>query len=116
MAEPQRERHFPPNAVHVIRTAQQINVMLSQMADQKANILLAATFVIFTIAIGQARADLTTQAAEFVRTLRSAEEMEKRAQVGAALAWFLKAQKIYPASDFAQQGIDRMKKAIFPEG
>jgi hypothetical protein len=45
---------FPPNAVHVIRTAQQIHVMLSQMADQKANILLAATFVIFTIAIGQA--------------------------------------------------------------
>lgn len=55
MDEPRRQRHFPPNAVHVIRTAQQINVMLSQMADQKANILLAATFVIFTIAIGQAR-------------------------------------------------------------
>ena len=55
MTDPQRQRHFPPNAVHVIRTAQQINVMLSQMADQKANMLLAATFVIFTIAIGQAR-------------------------------------------------------------
>jgi len=49
------QREFPPNTVHVIRTAQQINVMLSQMADQKANILLAATFVIFTIAIGQVR-------------------------------------------------------------
>jgi len=46
---------FPPNTVHVIRTAQQIHVALSQMADQKANILLAATFVIFTIAIGQVR-------------------------------------------------------------
>jgi Family of unknown function (DUF5706) len=55
MQDPTRERIFPPNTVHVIRTAQQINVMLSQMADQKANILLAATFVIFTIAIGQAR-------------------------------------------------------------
>ena len=55
MQEQKPERRFPPNAVHVIRTAQQINVMLSQMADQKANILLAATFVIFTIAIGQAR-------------------------------------------------------------
>jgi pycsar effector protein len=48
-------RSFPPNTIHVIRTAQQIHVMLSQMADQKANMLLAATFVIFTIAIGQAR-------------------------------------------------------------
>lgn len=66
--------------------------------------------------LNQARADLTTQAADFVRTLRSAEEMEKRADVGAALAWFLKAQKIYPASDFAQQGIERMTKVIFPEG
>lgn len=47
-------KRFPPNTVHVIRTAQQIHVALSQMADQKANMLLAATFVIFTIAIGQA--------------------------------------------------------------
>lgn len=29
--------------------------MLSQMADQKANMLLAATFLVFTVAIGQAR-------------------------------------------------------------
>ena len=55
MAENEPGKKYPPNAVHVIRTAQQINVMLSQMADQKANILLAATFVIFTIAIGQVR-------------------------------------------------------------
>lgn len=49
------KRDFPVNTVHVIRTAQQIHVSLSQMADQKANMLLAATFVIFTIAIGQVR-------------------------------------------------------------
>lgn len=55
MAEPTRKRSFPPNTIHVIRTAQQIHVALSQMADQKANMLLAATFVIFTIAIGQVR-------------------------------------------------------------
>lgn len=45
---------FPANMVHVIRTAQSIHVSLSQMADAKANMLLAATFVIFTIALGQA--------------------------------------------------------------
>jgi hypothetical protein len=48
-------KSFPPNAVNVIRTAQQINVQLSAMADQKASILMGATFVIFTIAINQAR-------------------------------------------------------------
>lgn len=55
MGEPPKKRQFPVNTVNVLRTAQQIHVMLSQMADQKANMLLAATFVIFTIAIGQVR-------------------------------------------------------------
>lgn len=49
-------RSFPPNSVHAVRTAQQIHVTLSQMADQKANMLLAATFLVFTIALGQAHA------------------------------------------------------------
>jgi hypothetical protein len=52
-AEPPR---FPPNSIHAVRTAQQIHVSLSQMADQKANMLLAATFLVFTIALGQAHA------------------------------------------------------------
>jgi hypothetical protein len=46
---------YPPNAVHLIRTNQQITMHLSQMADQKASILMGATFVVFTLAIGQAR-------------------------------------------------------------
>ncbi|MDB6153045.1 MAG: hypothetical protein JWL90_1498 [Chthoniobacteraceae bacterium] len=64
--------------------------------------------------LNQARADLTTQAADFVRTLRSAQDLEKKAQTGSSLSWFLKAQKLYPASDFAHDGIDRLKKKIFP--
>ncbi len=51
-AEP---RKFSANAVHLVRTATQTNLALSQMADQKASILMGATFVVFTIAIGQAR-------------------------------------------------------------
>ncbi len=47
---------FPPNAVHLVRTNQQLTMNLSQMADQKASILMGATFVVFTLAIGQARA------------------------------------------------------------
>lgn len=46
---------FPPNAVHLVRTNQQITMQLSQMADQKASILMGATFVVFTLAVGQAR-------------------------------------------------------------
>jgi hypothetical protein len=48
------ERPLTPNAVHLVRTLQQINVSLSQMADQKASILMGATFVVFTISVGQA--------------------------------------------------------------
>ena len=46
---------FSVNAVHLVRTVQQTHVQLSAMADQKASILMGATFVIFTLAIGQAR-------------------------------------------------------------
>lgn len=51
-------RSFAPNAVHMIRTVQMIHVQLSAMADQKASILMGASFVIFTITINQARGAL----------------------------------------------------------
>lgn len=47
-------RHYAPDAIHLMRTTQQIQLQLSQMADQKASILMGATFVVFTIAINQA--------------------------------------------------------------
>lgn len=54
-APPHPAISFPPNAVHLVRTNQQLTMQLSQMADQKASILMGATFVVFTISIGQAR-------------------------------------------------------------
>ena len=65
--------------------------------------------------LNQLRANLTTEAADFVRTLRTAEQLEGKGEVGSSLAWYLKAQRIYPASEFAQQGIDRLVKKVFPE-
>lgn len=53
---------FPPNAVHLVRTNQQLTMQLSQMADQKASILMGATFVVFTLAVGQARVGAGTLA------------------------------------------------------
>lgn len=46
---------YSNQAIHLVRTVQQINLSLSQMADSKASILMGATFVVFTIAVGQAR-------------------------------------------------------------
>lgn len=65
--------------------------------------------------LNQMRAELTTQAADFVRTLRRAEALEKDAQTGSSLAWYLKAESIYPPSDFAQAGVARLVKEIMPE-
>lgn len=45
---------YSNHAIHLVRTSQQINLTLSQMADAKASILMGATFLVFTISVGQA--------------------------------------------------------------
>ena len=56
MSEANNEaRAWSPDGVHLLRTTAQIQYQLSQMADQKANMLLAATFVIFTVTMSQVR-------------------------------------------------------------
>jgi hypothetical protein len=64
--------------------------------------------------LNEMRADLTTQAADFVRTIRNAQDLEQKDQVGSSLAWYLKAQKIYPSSEFAQDGIHRLTEKVLP--
>jgi hypothetical protein len=55
-AEPLARPAAVADGVHLLRTTQQIQYQLSQMADQKASMLLGITFVIFTISVGQGRA------------------------------------------------------------
>ncbi|MGF1677858.1 MAG: hypothetical protein ACFCUX_01545 [Candidatus Methylacidiphilales bacterium] len=66
--------------------------------------------------INQLRAELTTRASDFVRHLRRAQELEKDGQVGSSLAWYLNAQKIYPMSLLAREGIDRVVAHMVPTG
>jgi hypothetical protein len=65
--------------------------------------------------LNQLRADMTTRASAFVKAIRDAEELEKKAQLGGSLAHYLKAQKIYPASDLAKDGVQRLVKQVLPE-
>ena len=46
---------YSNHAIHLVRTLQQMTLTMSQMADQKASILMGATFVVFTISVGQVR-------------------------------------------------------------
>ena len=50
-----KEREWPDDVIHALRTTQQHHVQLSLMADHKANMLIGATFVVFTLAIGQSQ-------------------------------------------------------------
>lgn len=47
----QGEREFSAQSIHLVRTAQINTLTLSQMADQKASILIGATFVVFSLAV-----------------------------------------------------------------
>jgi hypothetical protein len=50
---PLAPRVYAPDFVHLLRSTQQMQYTLSQMADQKANLLMGTNFVIFTITVGQ---------------------------------------------------------------
>jgi hypothetical protein len=63
--------------------------------------------------LNQVRADLTTQAAEFVKSIRTAQEMERKQQWGSGLAWYLRAQQEYPNSEIAKDGINRIAALVF---
>jgi len=65
--------------------------------------------------LNQLRADLTTQASEFVQAINRAEEFEKKDQPGSSLAWYLKARQLYPASTFAKAGIQRLGQQVLPD-
>ena len=59
---------------------------------------------------------LAPEVGEFTKALKKARDFEDRKdkQTGSALAWYLKARSIYPKSEMAEQGIDRMLKEILP--
>jgi hypothetical protein len=61
---------------------------------------------------------LAPDVAEFTRALSKGREFEERRdkQVGAALSWYLKARSIYPRSEMAESGIQRMLGEILPGG
>ena len=64
--------------------------------------------------LNQLRANLTTEASDFVRAIRTAQQLEEKGQTGSSLAWYLKAQKTYPPSEFAQEGIQRLVQKVLP--
>lgn len=65
--------------------------------------------------LNQARALYTTKAADFVRTVQTAQDHERRSELATGLAWFLKAQRLYPKSDMADEAVKRLKLKLISE-
>ena len=58
------------------------------------------------------RGDLAGKGADFVSAINKAQDAESRQEFGYSLSWYAIAQRYYPASQIANQAIDRISKAI----
>lgn len=62
--------------------------------------------------LNRLRADLAGRSAEFVTSVNKARDAEGRNELGYSLTWYVNAQRQYPASQIANQGIDRLSKKL----
>jgi len=61
------------------------------------------------------RSDLSVKASEYVSAIEKAKQHEQRKQSGSALSWYLKARYMFPASEFASTGIERVVTGLKTE-
>lgn len=62
------------------------------------------------------RSELSVKASEFVSAIEKAKQHEQRKQSGSALGWYLKARHMYPPSDYAKTGIERVVTSLKDDG
>ncbi|HCN29934.1 MAG TPA: hypothetical protein DIT64_14565 [Verrucomicrobiales bacterium] len=58
--------------------------------------------------ITRLRSELSVKASEYVSAIEKARQHEQRRQTGSAIAWYLKARRLYPPSEFARDGIQNL--------
>jgi tetratricopeptide (TPR) repeat protein len=78
---------------------------------------LQTTFIHYPddLKLTQLRAEYSTQSPDFVRNINTAKDDEEKKEYGTALAWYLKAQSVYPMSDLSKEGIARVVKVLLPD-
>lgn len=98
----------------------------AEMASEKANVLmlngdyfgawetieLASTKLPDDKKLNKLRADLSGRSAEFVSAINKARDAEGRNEIGFSITWFVNAQRQYPASHIANEGIERLSKKL----
>ena len=58
--------------------------------------------------------ELGEKVSPFVRVIKRAEKLEDEKHNGMSLTWYLKAKSIYPKSNYAKDGINRLLNIILP--
>ena len=103
-----------------------LSVKDAEIASEKANVLilngdnfgawetieLASTKLPDDKKLNKLRADLSGRSAEFVSAINKARDAEGRNEIGFSITWFVNAQRQYPASQIANQGIERLSKKL----
>ncbi len=103
-----------------------LSIKDAEMASEKANVLmmngdffgawetieLASTKLPDDKKLNKLRADLSGRSAEFVSAINKARDAEGRNEIGFSITWFVNAQRQYPASQIANEGIDRLSKKL----
>ena len=64
------------------------------------------------VKLNSLRGDLAGKGAEFVSAVSKAQDAESKQELGYSLSWYAVAQRYYPASQIANQAIDRISKMI----
>jgi len=103
-----------------------LSIKDAEMASEKANVLmlngdffgawetieLASTKLPDDKKLNKLRADLSGRSAEFISAINKARDAEGRNEIGFSITWFVNAQRQYPASQIANQGIERLSKKL----
>lgn len=104
-------------------------VKLAETAIEKANLMrangdvfgawetveLAVKDLPSDLKLNALRGELAGRGAEFVAAINKASEAEARQDLGYSLTWFAIAQQHYPASQIANQAIERLSKEIIEQ-
>jgi hypothetical protein len=64
------------------------------------------------VKLNSLRGDLAGKGAEFVSAISKAQDAESKQELGYSLSWYAVAQRYYPASQIANEAIDRISKVI----
>jgi len=103
-----------------------LSIKDAEVASEKANVLmmngdfygaweaieLASSKLPDDKKLNKLRADLSGRSAEFVSAINKARDAEGRNEIGFSITWYVNAQRQYPASQIANEGIERLSKKL----